>query len=374
MEPVVLIFYLVSFSATNAHSEFQGLERDNKVWENDISFQGTIKNFMARENRTEKAMYILEEKSAKARAIVKQSILEKQIGIGKVDKAIVGYLSSWNDTTRPGVLALASEAVNGKREAVPLQVALLFIDATMDIHDDLIDESVVKKNRKTVYGKLGKEATLLIGDMFMVKGFHYLNKAIDNLPVEQRSMIMDGIQDFLSEVVEAHVSEVPLKTKRFKVRPETYFQILQKKAADIEGRMKVGAIYGGGSAKQIEALSNYGRNIGVLLAVRSDFVDIFEPSELMHRIKHEVLPLPILYALRSHKHGRKIREILKRDCLGNEDCRELVDIVYETKEFAFLKMHLRDLEKEAENATEIISNEKVKKQLQLLAASMLEDL
>jgi geranylgeranyl pyrophosphate synthase len=329
---------------------------------------------MANENLTEAAMKFLKEKSERARFIVKQSILDKRIGIGKVDKAIDQYLSSWDDTTRPGVLALACEAVEGKREAVPLQVALLFIDATMDIHDDIIDESVAKKNRKTVYGKLGKEATLLIGDAFMVEGFHYLHKAILNLPVDQRSMIMDGVKDFLSEVVEAHISEAPLKTKKLKVRPETYFQILQRKAADIEGRMKVGAIYGGGSAKEIEALSKFGRNIGVLLAVRSDFVDVFEPSELMHRIKYEVLPLPVLYALRSYKYGKQIREILKRDCLSNEDCSELVEIVNKTKEFALLKLRLKDLEIEAQNTTDILTNKKAKEELQLLAASMMEDL
>ena len=329
---------------------------------------------MASENRTEKAMKILNEKSEKARAIVKHSILEKQIGIGKVDKAIGQYLSRWNDTTRPGVLALACEAVGGKREVVPLQAALLFIDATMDIHDDIIDESVTKKNRKTVYGKIGKEATLLIGDAFMVEGFYYLHKAIENLPTAQKLMIMDGVKDFLSEVVEAHISEAPLKTKKSKLRPETYFQILTKKAADIEGHMKVGAIYGGGSAKQIEALSKYGRNIGVLLAVRSDFVDVFEPSELMHRIKYEVLPLPLLYALRSPKYGKRIREILKRDCLSNEDCRELVEIVYETKEIELLKLRLKDLEKEAVHLTDTLSNKQAKEELQLLADSMMEDL
>ena len=329
---------------------------------------------MATENLTEKAMMILQEKSAKARAIVKQSILEKHVGIGQVDKVIGQYLSKWDDTTRPGVLALACEAVDGKRDAVPLQAALLFIDATMDIHDDIIDESVAKKNRKTVYGKLGKEATLLIGDAFMVEGFYYLHKAIENLPTDQRLMIMDGVKDFLSEVVEAHISEAPLKTKKLKIRPETYLQILTKKAADIEGHMKVGAIYGGGSENQIEAMSNYGRNIGLLLAVKSEFVDIFEPSELMHRIKYEVLPLPVLYALRSPKHMEWIREILKRACLSNEDCRELVEIVYETKETALLKLRLKDLEKEAIHSTELISNKKVKEELQLLAASMMEDL
>ena len=330
---------------------------------------------MTNESLSEKVLSLLNEKSAKACALVKQSILEKKMGIGKVDNAIEQYLSRWDDTTRPGVLALACEAVGGNREeAVPLQTALLFIDATMDIHDDIIDESTAKKNRKTIYGKLGKGATLLIGDVFMVRGFNYLHKTLENLPRDRRLEIMDTIEDFLSEVVEAHISEATLKAKKWGIRPETYFQILTKKAADIEGRMKVGAVYGRGSARDIKALSRYGRNIGILLAVKSEFVDVFEPSELMHRIKYEVLPLPVLYALRNHKHRKQIREILERKDVCKKDCNELIEVVYDTKEVALLKYQLQNLEKEATDSLRLLHNRQAKEELQLLATFLVEDL
>ena len=330
---------------------------------------------MARESLTEKALKILNEKSAKARAMAKQAILEEKTGIKKVDEAVEQYLSRWDDTTRPGMLALACEAIGGNPEdAVPLQAALLFIDATMDIHDDIIDESVAKKNRKTLYGKLGKEATLLLGDVFMVKGFNHLHKALENLPKDRSLQIIDEVNHFLSEVVEAHISEASLKEKKWRVKPETYLQVLTKKASDLEGRMKIGVIYGGGSAGNVQALGKFGRNIGVLLAVKSDFVDIFEPSELMHRIKYEVLPLQVLYALQSHKHGTRIREILQKARLSKVDCDELIETICATKEFISLNQLLDNLEKEAIQALNVLSNSQIKKELQLLAASLTEDL
>jgi geranylgeranyl diphosphate synthase type I len=273
------------------------------------------------------------------------------------------------------MLAIACEAVGGNlEEVVPLQAALLFIDATMDIHDDIIDESVSKKNRKTVYGKLGKEATLLIGDALMVKGFSNLHSALEDLPKNRRLQIMNGVKDFLSEVVNAHISEASLKARKRKVKPETYLEVLTKKAADIEGRMKVGAICGGGSATEIKALSKYGRNFGVLLAVRSDFIDVFEPSELMHRIQHECLPLQVLYTLQSRKHRKRIQKILLKETLTKEDCNELVEIICETTEWLRLKQYLVNLEKEAQQVLNKLSNIQPKNELQLLAASMLEDM
>jgi geranylgeranyl pyrophosphate synthase len=330
---------------------------------------------MASESLVEKALKTLNEKSEKARSIVKQALLEEKTGIKKVDETIEQYLLRWNDTTRPGMLAIACEAVGGSlEEVVPLQAALLLIDATMDIHDDIIDESVTKKNRKTVYGKLGKEATLLIGDALMVKGFSNLHRALEDLPKNRRLQIMNGVKDFLSEVVNAHISEAPLKARKRKVKPETYLEVLTKKAADIEGRMKVGAIYGGGSATEIKALSKYGRNFGVLLAVRTDFVDVFEPSELMHRIQHECLPLQVLYALQSRKRRKRIQEILLKATLTKEDCNELVEIICETTEWLRLKQYLVNLEKEAKRVLTILPNCQAKNELQLLVASMLEDL
>lgn len=322
---------------------------------------------------TEQVMRVLNEKSADAHAIVKRSILSKSSGTAKVDKVIEQYLSTWNDTTRPGVLALACEAVGGNRDIVPLQVALSFIDATMDIHDDIIDESVMKKNRKTIYGKLGKEATLLIGDMFMVQGFYYLQKATENLPKEQTSHIMNATKDFLTEVVQAHVEEGFLKNKPT-LNPEVYLKILTKKAADLEGRMRIGAIYGGGTEEQIENLSRFGRDIGILLAVKSEFVDIFEPSELSHRVKYETLPLPVLFALKNRKYKKRIEEILKQDHLSSKDCNDLVQKIYETKEINLLKSLMVNLDKDAVNATNKLFEGQTQELLQLIAASMLEDL
>ena len=330
---------------------------------------------MPTESLTEKALKLLNEKSAKARTMAKKAILEEKTGIKKVDDAVEQYLSKWDDTTRPGMLSLACEAVGGNpEEVVPLQAALLFIDATMDIHDDIIDESIAKKNRKTVYGKLGKETTLLLGDGFMVKGFTHLHKALENAPKDRSLQIIDEVDHFLSEVVEAHIAESPLKAKKWRVKPEAYLQVLTKKASDIEGRMKIGAIYGGGSAGNVKALGRYGRIMGILLAVKSEFVDVFEPSELMHRKKYEILPLQVLYALQNHKHGTRIREILQKDHLSQNDCNQLIDIIDVAKENALLTLQLKSLEKEAIQIINTFPNSQVKKELQLLVASLTEDL
>jgi geranylgeranyl diphosphate synthase type I len=329
---------------------------------------------MDNEELGEKALEVLRFKSKEALESTKKAMLEEKIG-RKIDVVLRDYVKIWDDTTRPGVLALACEAVNGNlNELVPLQTALLLMAATMDIHDDIIDKSTTKVTGKTIYGKTGVEKALLLGDAFLVKGFIQLHKAIEKLPREKQSLINDTTKNFLFEVIKAHITEVELRNRKWDVKPEEYLRVLEEKAADIEGRMRIGAIFGGGTGSEIEALGKYGRCLGVLLAIRSDFVDIFEPMELENRVRNECLPLPVLYALKSDNCRERILRLLSREVISKDDAQELVEIVYQTLEKSYIKQHLKRLTKEGVDALRDIRMSEAKNNLQVLAMSMLEDL
>jgi octaprenyl-diphosphate synthase len=323
----------------------------------------------------EKALALFYQKSIQAHALVQQEVISRKIGLKKQDEAIDQYLSMWNDGVRQGIAAIAFEAVGGKLEnMVPLQVALSFIDATMDIHDDIIDDSMKKKGTKTMYGRLGKASTLLIGDLFLVKGFYLLHKTIENLTKEKQSQIMDITNDFLAEVVKAHIAETDLQSRKWKVRPQEYLGILAQKAAEIEGRMKIAGIYGGANEKQIEALGKYGRNLGILLAVRAEYTDLFEPIELSNRIKNECLPLHILFVLQKKGCKEKIFSLLSKSSATKRDSEELLQILKETGTLASLKNQLKSLQKEAIDTLSYLPNNKEKEHLKLIITSMLEDM
>ena len=337
-----------------------------------------LKNYidvMPGKSIAQKSLKILSEKSEQSIALFKQAVSKEKTSSEKLNKVLEQYVSRWNDTTRPGILALSFEAAGGEQgKAVPLQLALLHIDATMDIHDDIIDESTAKKKAKTIYGKMGKETALLIGDEFMVKGFTRLHEALKNLPIERQESIMTAVKDFLSEVVDAHVSETVLKRDKWHLKPEKYLEVLSKKAADIKGRMKVGAIYGGGSQEEIEALSNVGRNLGILLVIRAEFIDMFEVDELSNRIKNECLPLPVLYALKNKALEQKIRKILSKERVDREGCKSIIDLTLNSEEVKPLMNYLQTVRKEATKSLTALSESSAKGDLEIIIASMLEDL
>jgi geranylgeranyl diphosphate synthase type II len=330
---------------------------------------------MADEGLAKKALEILQVKSEKALKNVKELILQEKFECERVNEALRYYISTWNDTTRPGVLALAHEAVGGElEEVVPLQTAMLLIDAAMDIHDDILDKSTIKHSKKTLYGKFGEELALLIGNSLLIKGLNYLNKAAENLSINRKQVIIDNVKDFLLKVIDAHILEAELKKTKWNVKPDEYFHMLEIKAADIEGHMRIGAIYAGGTEQQVEAMTRLGKCLGTLLLVREDFVDVYEPDELMSRVKYECLPLPITITLQNKVYKEKIVSILSKEKIDERDTRNIVEIIYKTPEITRLKRQLNALKKRAIVEITNVSKAKAANELKLIISSTLEDL
>jgi geranylgeranyl pyrophosphate synthase len=329
---------------------------------------------MTNERLAEKALAILHEKSEKALEKAKELILKEKFRCEKAREAIKYYVSTWNDTTRPGLLALAHEAVGGKpEEVVPLQTAMLFIDAAMDIHDDIIDKSAKKGSKETLYGKFGEETALLIGNTFLVKGFNHLHTVTEKLPLNRKKMINDALKKFLFKVINAHIQESILKNDKWNVEPVEYIKILEQKAADIEGHVQIGSIFGKGSVKEIKILTTYGKCLGTLLALRSDFVDIFEPPELISRIKFECLPLPLLFALRDKNYRPKTLQVLRKEVINESDASKLIEIIYKTQEISNLKHYLEKLKHKASKSLSKLQNKAINS-LELLINASIEDI
>ena len=105
---------------------------------------------------------------------------------------------------------------------------------------------------------------------------------------------------------------------------------------------QIGAIIGNGTPQQIENLGQYGKTLGVLMTIREEFINMFEPEELTNRFKNECLPLPILYAFKDVALKQKILEFLEKDEITEAKLDEILELVYKDPEVRKLGkyMHL----------------------------------
>jgi len=321
-----------------------------------------------------KVLNLLQKNSIRALEKAKKLVLNEKIESKKARKALEYYVKNWNDTTHPGILALACKAVGGNiKRAEQMQIALLYLSAAIDLLDDVLDKSKVKNGKPTVFGKYGQDVTLLLSNAMMIKGFTFLCSCSKEFAPEILEAIKDTIKAYLFELGNANLLEMDLKGK-VDVSPELCLSILEKKAASIAVHIKVGAIIGGGSSEEIRALTTYGRILGMLIVLREEFIDVFEPDELKNRMRNEILPAPILYAFKDHETKNKILHILsKPKVVSEKDALEIVEYVLKDKNVEELRKNLKHL---ARTAIKSIANFKKtpKRYLTLLIKGALEDI
>lgn len=291
---------------------------------------------------------LLKERGAKPLEMARKAILKEKIECKEVQEALEYFMTKcWQDLARPTLLSLGCEAVGGNPEATTsIAVALSLISGGIDIHDDVIDQSKTKRSVATVFGKFGKDIALLVGDALMFKGLTFLHKALkDNVSAEKATLIIDVVNGMFFELGDAEALELQLRG-RVDITPEEYLQIVRKKAADVEAHTRISAIIGGGSRKEVEALANYGRLLGMILILRDDLLDVDDLKEFSHRINKECLPLPVIYALQSAQDKAKIVPVLQKKRKTREDAKAVRQITINTKGLEHSENLMRKLVRE----------------------------
>ena len=284
---------------------------------------------------------VLEE----ARKIVLQDKLESK----EVYEALTYFMTEyWHDTARPAILSLVCEGVGGDpRVTTPIAIPMTLISGALDIHDDIIDQSREKRSRLTVLGKFGRDVALLTADALLFKGFTLLYKAIEKgIPIDKLSTIVQVIEKMFFELGDAEALELNLR-RRVDTAPESYLHVLRKKAADVEAHTRIGAILGGGSEADVEALGNYGRALGMLIILRDEWIDTVYLKEARHRVEREAPPIPILYAMQKPEARHTILSIISKKKLSVKDVETLREITEEADGFKHLETLMKRLAAEA---------------------------
>ena len=332
---------------------------------------------MSSEKETERAnrfVEILKKKSEKGLEFARKSILSEKIESELAQEALEYYTSNWEIFVHPGLFSLACEGVGGNPDdAVSFQAALSMLTASFDIHDDLIDGSKKKQGKLTVFGKYGKDMSVLLGDAFLIKGFTLLFELSDKMPQDKIRKVVETLKDLLFKLGSAHALEQSLKG-RIDITMSEYKKVLELKASSVEADMRIGAIIGGGSHKEAESLAKYGKNLGMLMTLREEFIDVFEPGELYQRMKNEYLPIPVLCAFQNSKAKKIIQEVLSQEHVTEQQFEKICDVAFKTKEVAELRKYLKHTANEAANYISTLKESPVKVLLTNIALAMLEDL
>lgn len=319
----------------------------------------------------EQAIAILQEKGQKAVELAKQAVMQERIQYKPLREALHYFIEDWNDVLHPALVSLACEAVGGNPDATTqIGAAMVLLAGGADIHDDIIDQSEIKGSKQTVYGKFGKEISILVGDALLLKGTYLLHEACEPLPKRKKKAILDVIRQAFFEISSAEAEEAGLRG-RIDISGREYLSIIRHKVAAGEAATRIGAIISNGKPNEIEILGHYGRTYGILMTIRDEFVDVFEPDELKNRVEKECLPLPILLAFQDSSKKALILQLLKEE-ITEDKVEKILDLIMNSKETLKLKKEMERLVKI--ESQEVTSLKNCRETFNLLLCTTIEDL
>jgi geranylgeranyl pyrophosphate synthase len=317
------------------------------------------------EELTEHLQILLSDRGIETFKKARKLILEERLECQEILEALKHFLSykQAGFLIRPTLISLGCEAVGGNTEAVAdIAAPLVLMSGGMDIHDDIIDESKTQNSSLTVFGKYGMDVALLSGDALLFKGLMSWRRLIEVLTIEKFIKINEILKGAFFELGDGQALELNWKRKLC-VEPKRYLHVIEKKAADIEALLRIGALIGGGSKDEIDALGRYGRRLGMLWILADDIVDMFDHKEIAKRINNGFLPLPIIYVLADSKNKARFYAYLLKKKITKKDVETLLQIVKKTTGIEQTKKIMHALASEALKTVQEFKNNE---QLQLL--------
>lgn len=168
---------------------------------------------------------------------------------------------------RPAMVLMVAKALGYQGSHHHLLAAVVeFIHTATLLHDDVVDESDMRRGRSTANAVFGNAASVLVGDYLYSRSFEMM--------VETNCMpVMSVLSGATTVIAEGEVLQL-LNVHDPDVSLDRYLQVVRYKTAKLfEAAAQVGAIIAGASAQQEQAAATYGRHIGTAFQLIDDVLD-----------------------------------------------------------------------------------------------------
>lgn len=197
------------------------------------------------------------------------STLESELDLYSESEFIdsLKYATEGGKRIRPLILILAAESVGKADEnAYVASCAVELLHTESVIHDDIIDNETLRRHKDPFYIKYGYNTSILSGD-FVLGLILNISSRINN-PRITKDLSTTAMLMSEGEILEGKLEESE------DVTFDDYLKVIEYKTATaFETAARLGAILGGGTEEEIEALSEYGKNIGVAYQIQDDLHD-----------------------------------------------------------------------------------------------------
>lgn len=198
---------------------------------------------------------------------------------------------------RPVILLLVCGALGYTRSDRHLVAAVVeFIHTATLLHDDVVDDSTLRRGRPTANQSFGNPASVLVGDFLYSRAFQMM--------VETNHMrVLATLAEATNVIAEGEVMQL-MNMHNAELTPEAYLQVIESKTAKLfEASSRLGAILAGGTAEVELACASYGAALGTAFQLIDDVLDYAGDAAQMGKnlgddLREGKATLPLIFAMK----------------------------------------------------------------------------
>ena len=235
-------------------------------------------------------------------------------------------VSSGGKRIRPVICILVARALNYPgSELIKLASSIELLHTATLIHDDVVDESLLRRGKESIQTKWDNAHGVLVGDFVYSKAFQ-LMASFDN------PEIIRALANATNRISEGEVLQLSLKNETSLTKKD-YFEIIERKTAEL---FKVSALTAGilssSSDEQLKSLENFSTSLGVAFQIQDDILDYYGDESLTGKklgkdFEEGKFTLPIIIALEEldKENKNNLLSLFKRG--GKKDFLKVLDIL-----------------------------------------------
>lgn len=248
---------------------------------------------------------------------------------------------------RPILTLLSARAIGGVDVAVlHAAVSLEMLHTASLVHDDIVDESDMRRGQKSVNALMSPQAAVLVGDYLLAKSLQHSALTQSTAVVHAIARVAEFLSD--GELLQLYTLDSD------DISEQAYYDVVRGKTASLFATAaKLGAMLAGAPQQQIDALQAFGESLGICFQIRDDMLDYGDSAVLGkptgNDMKEGKLTLPVIYAVNNSadEEMRRLALSVRHGEASQEDIDRLVRFTLEAGGLQYAERMMQEFSERA---------------------------